>query len=495
MRCFVSPRRALCVATLCAAWLLCGAAEAAACSCLTVRPCQAFADADAVFVGTVAAQSEREQPEKPGDPNSFVSRVQVSKFHVEEVFAGLAGAREVEIETDLSTSCSFSLRHGTRYVVYAFKAEGADAGRLSTHLCSRTSTVEDAAEDLAYLREAAASKAGAALVEGEVSYAGGGGLKEVGADTVGVTTVVAEGAGRRAEARVGAGGRYQFKNLPPGKYRLTVPLPEELTVLDPYRPELAADLGIKDQHEIDVPGRGCVVRHIMVADNGRISGRVTDAAGAAVAGIEVGLLRLGEDGAPSEREEDEDLYAEADDDGNYAFKALPPGRYLIGVRLGPYLSNGDVAAAYPRTFYPGVADEREAIAVSLGRGQSVTRRDFQAGPRLRERTVRGVVVRRDGRAAAGVKVRYQARTPDRKLSTPELLKTDARGRFSFTAYEGAAYLVGAVTADCAGPECLHAHDALVGAAGTPRPLRLVLDQPGSSCERCRDYDEFQKGKR
>ena len=39
------------------------------------------------------------------------------------------------------------------------------------------------------------------------------------------------------------------------------------------------------------------------------------------------------------------------------------------------------------------------------------------------------------------------------------LKTDAQGRFSFTGYEGTAYLVGAFTRECEESDCLHAHEA------------------------------------
>jgi hypothetical protein len=153
-----------------------------------------------------------------------------------------------------------------------------------------------------------------------------------------------------------------------------------------------------------------------------------------------------------------------------------------------------VTAAFRRTFYPGVAAEREAVVVSLGRGQNVVRRDFQLGPRLRARTVSGVVVRADGRPAAGASVRYQARTPDRLRAGLAFVKTDERGRFSFTGYEGTSFLVGAFTKGCEESTCLHAHEAEVGPAGAPPRLRLVLNQPGSSCDRCRDYDAFEEGK-
>ncbi|HEV2859599.1 MAG TPA: carboxypeptidase-like regulatory domain-containing protein [Pyrinomonadaceae bacterium] len=494
MRVLSVTLRALAHAAVAASWLLACAGVAAACSCMSREPCQAYGSAAAVFVGTVAAQREVEADMSLDGRSTFKARRQVSRFNVEEVFAGLGGATEVEVETDLSTSCAFPLQPGVRYLVYAGAGGGADAGRLSTGMCTGTASVEEAAGDLEYLRGARRT---GAVVEGVVAFAGPRASPDgepVGAETVGVTTVVAEGGGRRAEARVGAGGRYRFEGLPPGKYRITVPLPDELTTLDPYHPDMAKDMGIEDQYEVEVPARGCAVKHIAVAYNGRIGGRVTDAEGAPVAGLKVELLRLREPGAGEGEEEGEDFYIRTDADGQYSFKGLPAGRYLIGVRLGRYLWPDDEAAGFRRTFYPGVPKEQEAVAVSLGRGQNVTRRDFQLGPRLRERTISGVVVYADGRPAAGVNVRYQARTRDRKRSGTGGLKTDERGRFSFKGYEGTAFLVGAFTDGCEEPKCRHAHEAEVGPAGAPPRLRLVLNQPGSSCDRCRDFDAFEGAK-
>jgi 5-hydroxyisourate hydrolase-like protein (transthyretin family) len=496
---FPATRRALTLLAVALAWLLGGASDAAACSCVSVTVCEAFGRADAVFVGAVASQRETEREAKLGNNRPFKVKTQVSLLHVEEVFSGLGGVTEVEIETDLSTSCAFPLAPGVRYLIYASRGEGAEAGRLATGMCARSGRVEHRAEDLEYLRRGGAALAGAVVV-GEVAYVSGpaGAAREtVVADTVGVTTVVAAGGGRRAEARVGAGGRYQFKGLPPGKYHVSVPLPDELTVLDEYHPDIAEEMGIKRQHEIEVPARGCVVKHLHVGDNGRLSGRVTDAEGAPVAGLKIELRRPREPGAADDEEEDddadEDLYIRTDDDGQYSFKGLPAGRYLIGVRLGKYLSDDEPAIAFRRTFYPGVSDEREAVVVSLGRGQSVTRRDFQLGPRLRERPINGVVVQKDGRPAAGVTVRFQMRSRDRERISVIEMEADERGRFSISGFDSTAYLIGAYAKSCPAQPCLHAHEVEVGPSGTRRPVRLVLDQPGKSCGLCRYFDEFMEG--
>lgn len=467
---------------------LAGGGRALACSCATPSPCEAYSQVDAVFVGTVASYTTRkEYTEWEGQRYSFT--VQTSSLQVEEAFTDLNGATEVLVETTMGSSCGLSLSVGVRYIIYARRE---DSGRFSTWLCSRTKPAEYAEEDLAYLRSPAKDSRGATL-SGHVSYD-----DESGADTpsasiesLGVNTVVLEGGGGRREAPIGPDGRYSFSGVTAGKYRLYVSLPDGLTDFGRVHPDNEGELGPKDPSEVKVQGRGCMTKHFFVTDNGRISGRVADANGEPAARVAINLIHITVTGEMrgGENEIDESMITRTDEAGNYHFRGLPPGRYLIGVRLDRNISGDRPEAAYPRTYYPGVPTRKQAVVVALDKGESVTGRNFQLPPRIARRRVGGRVLWRDGRPAAHVQVRYAARTPDRKHSGIIVLRTDADGKFSFDGYEGTAYLVGAFTYEGNETKQIHAREIEVAPNGKVSALRLTLDQQGITS---RNYEKFQQ---
>jgi hypothetical protein len=109
-----------------------------ACSCLQpAPPLKALAESDAVFSGTVVSLSEPMLPTSSADLMSV-------EFDVAQVWKGDISQKE-EIHTALSSaSCGFNFEAGRDYIVYANEY----GGRLQASLCSRTSLLSDAQEDL-----------------------------------------------------------------------------------------------------------------------------------------------------------------------------------------------------------------------------------------------------------------------------------------------------------------------------------------------------------
>ncbi|HJU54269.1 MAG TPA: hypothetical protein VJ715_06850 [Pyrinomonadaceae bacterium] len=470
---------------------LAGGGRALACSCAGQTPCEAYARANAVFVGTVASYTTRkESTEWEGERSEYT--VQMSSLQVDEAFTDLNGATEVVVETTMDSSCGLRLSVGVRYMIYARRDE--ETGRFWTGLCSRTKAVEYAEEDLAYLRSAVRDSPGAS-VSGRVVYDDGTGDEQTAyseVESLGVNTVVLEGGGRRREAHIAAvSGGYNFYGVPAGKYRLYVSLPDQLTDFVHTDTDYRDGSEEKDQSEVEIHGRGCVSKHFVVKDNGRISGRVLDENGEPAAHVNLNLIHI--TAAGEIREPGSVMYdyltTRTDKAGNYHFLGLPHGSYLIGVRLARHMSGDGPEAAYPQTYYPGVPTRKQAVVVALDKGESVTGRDFQLQPRFAERRVSGRVGWRDGRPAGNVPIRYAARTPDRKSSDIIYLRTDAEGNFSFVGYEGTAYLVGAFTYEGNENKQVYAREIEVAPNGKVSALRLTLDQQGVTS---RDYEKFQE---
>jgi hypothetical protein len=110
---------------------------ALACSCAPPPPpAQARDAADSVFSGTVLSVT-------PGK-NGLDVEIQVDRSWKQ------AGCGTVVVQTPSdSAMCGYGFEVGKSYLIYA----DMQKGKLSTNLCSRTRTIEEAGEDLAALGE------------------------------------------------------------------------------------------------------------------------------------------------------------------------------------------------------------------------------------------------------------------------------------------------------------------------------------------------------
>lgn len=125
--------------TFSALFLLASPGKVYACSCLMPSdPLTSLEESDAVFRGTVTAVNA-------GDDVSSNTTV---VFQVEEIWKADNVVKLESIETaGDSAGCGYNFEVGNEYIVYASDVEGV----YSTSLCSRTTLVADAAEDIAAL--------------------------------------------------------------------------------------------------------------------------------------------------------------------------------------------------------------------------------------------------------------------------------------------------------------------------------------------------------
>lgn len=400
------------------------AARAEACSCMMPGPpCQALGAASAVFVGTVTDVRVREAKSVEAaraEPNWTPV---VVKFAVLQPFQGVEGA-EVEVATGRGDGdCGYQFRKGESYLVYAYG--GRDGRPLMTGICTRTRPVSEASEDFEFLRGLGARAQGVSIdvtVSRTRQSVKAGDSAPVGG--LGGARLTVEGAGESREVRTDSEGRARLTGLKPGTYKIKLALPEGLTTY-------------KEEQEVTVADRGCASLFYSVIDDGRIAGRVSDAEGRAVAGVLVSLVEA-EDPDPKRHYA---RYERTGEDGRYEIKGLPPGRYLLAVNLNRYPQPDDPSNAYPRTYYPGVAETSQAEAVSLGAGERVKDRDITLLPRRAESVVKGVVVWDDGSPVANARVSFRDVTyhdPGVDNGAPA---ADEQGRFTLKGFAGQTLLI------------------------------------------------------
>lgn len=418
--------------------------RASACGCEKPEPpCKAFGAASVVFIGTVKDVREGDRKQKPDGEIDFTPRR--VKFSVEENFSGTP-TKEAEVETGLGANdCGYPFVKGASYLVYAYRDEKDD--RLYTSSCTRTRRVDNADEDLQYLRGLASAPHTVTIsgkVQRHLSYAGNYAQDYVPMEGA---LLLVEGAGQTKDVRTDVSGSFEVTGLKPGSIKLKLHLPDKLTA---YKPERI----------LKFESGGCASEVFYVGDNGRISGRVLDAEGDPVSGLGVVMLPL--TGWTSSS-----WYAKTDQEGRYIASSLPAGQYLVGINVRGLprivapaelpkdflcpncfmivenLRADEQASAFPRMFYPGVFQTAKAEWLPLGPGQELRDVDFRLPPRPAESIVKGRVLRADGTPAAGALVGYQDVTYEDLKVLGYGVRTNVQGEFSFKAYRGGRYIVNA----------------------------------------------------
>jgi len=396
-----------------------------ACSCGGGgTPCQSYGGASAVFIGTVIAVKSVEPSTDKAVERSKTEWVapRSFKFVVEQSFLGVQGIT-VEVGTGIGGGdCGYDFKMGERYIVYAHRYD--ESNRLTTSICTRTKLLPKADEDLQFLRNLSSSAPGVTIygeIKRQRANIAKGDMTPLG--PLADAALIVEGESERREIRTDEQGRYRLSGLGPGKLKVTLSLPDELTT---YKPE----------QEVTIADRGCAVVNYYVVDNGRISGRVFDPQGQPVSRL---LVTLVEAESPDPVKSYNNL-ERVDDEGRYSFTSLPPGRYLIAVNLTRFPETDDLTNAYPRTYYPGVAEISKAEVISLGAGENLREKDLRLPPRRAPSVINGQVVWADGQPVVNAGIMFR----DLTYHDPGMnygMQADEHGYFTIKGYVGQTFVI------------------------------------------------------
>jgi protocatechuate 3,4-dioxygenase beta subunit len=234
-----------------------------------------------------------------------------------------------------------------------------------------------------------------------------------------------------------AQGRYEFRDLPAGRFNVSVSKSGFVTMsfgqnrpFEPGRPIELVDAQKMDKADVSLP-RGSV-----------LAGRVADEFGEAVAEAEVTAMRMQFTNGrrrlvPSGRN------GTTNDLGQFRIYGLPPGEYYVSATLrnmitmmdalgggpgGPTGSNQ--SAGYAATYYPSTPTPGEAQRIALAVGQELASVDIQLQP-VKLAKISGNAIGSDGKPMTGAMVMLMPAMKDAMQFMPGgTSRTDANGNFT-----------------------------------------------------------------
>lgn len=370
---------------------------AEACSCS--RPAKAceWVFAGTTFVGKVVGTT-------PQSASDAVTTFEV----IETLYSRFPLGKHVDVRhgTD-EGACGMSFTRGATYVVDARGEAGPLTTALATGLCSSTHRVNGAlADDPAVKLVRAGTTRTKATVKGLVTVRNA-------TESVPKSGVTFRVKGTSRTVTSGAGGALDFE-IAPGIYELEL-----------------ATAGMATWHSgekfpVIVPHpAACATVEADVHWNGEVSGRVTDAAGAPVNNVHVGVVSTSTRRAHG-------VSAFTQPDGTYAIDRIPPGDYRVGVAM-PELGGSTKESPYAVVYHPAASTADKAKLIQLKEGTVVRKVDIVIGPKVPQRTVRIAVVHGNRKPALKATVRI-----DWVSGTRHTEDVDAKGVYTLSEFDGAA---------------------------------------------------------
>jgi hypothetical protein len=432
-------------------WQALTGAVALGCSCTgESQPCVAFGQVEVVFVGTVTKIVSQSMSLQPG------RRV---TFDVVERFKG-ADSAILDVDTGLGGGdCGWPFKNGETYLVYAYRSPSSH--RLETGICMRTSPINRADEDLAYLRSLVSLGPKGRVFGYVASQRPHRGEKYSGSGAVtGVSVWLRSDSGRQ-KAVTDSHGEYSFDGIQPGSYTISAEMPRKL--------------GGGEPREISVERQACVYMPFYAVELGSIAGRILDALGKPVVHTWVELLRADDHKFTTV----EDGFT--DEDGRYQIKGIPAGAYFVGVSLrhSPSATIG-LWHPYERNYYPSTENVMTARSLNVASAEAISDVTWRVGAPLGRRTIKGVVIGPDGKPASPVFVELKVEGYDENAA---LAQTRKDGTFTFDALTKLRYIVQASSGWRQGSEPWHSHAMAI--PGDDAPFTIKLDRPGKDCDECR----------
>jgi hypothetical protein len=266
------------------------------------------------------------------------------KFRVSEAFSGIAGREVAVITIAAGSACGYDFVLGTKYVVYGDKVAGGS--RVGVSLCSRTRPVAEATEDLEFARKVPTMRSGGEIAGIAQKFAVDleTGDSDEGKPIAAATVTIRNGDQERS-TETGADGKYRFTGLSPGKYSVRIAMPPKLSP--------------QNDREVEVHDRGCAWIDYVARLDGRVRGKLIDARGNSPGVQTVDLLPIIGD------KKLRGLWAITDEAGNFEFKDLPPGRYVLAVNLD---DAPDEDQPYQTTYFPFTSELSTARVLTIGEG-------------------------------------------------------------------------------------------------------------------------------
>lgn len=409
-----------------------GVNQAKACSCGGgANPCGAFrAEKGVIFTGTVTEVTDSN--EKYGQ--TIQGKARKIRIRVDEIFKGLLPS-EIVTSDDGFQCDNYPFKLGGSYLIYADGVLENTENIVKVGLCSGTKPLENAQEDLRFLRPLKEGKT-FSLIYGKVEkFVNHKDLPNQPLQNTKIILIkeysIENGEYKKPKKKdresvtyTDENGEYDFKDVQPGRYNIKTDLP--------------INLWMPEQREFGAGGKPFCENHSFYAfTDGRISGNVVSSAGIPVGFVELRLSSVSKDAKFYQN------IARTDKDGNYTFYGLSEGNYKVHIYLPYYrLDNSKPSpfeSGYPySTYYFGnVFEDREAQIVNLGNIEKLQNINLKMPPFPVKQTVSGTVVWEDGTIPENAVISYRIKKFGGTYQRYAIAKKD--GTFSFQIYEEFEY--------------------------------------------------------
>ncbi|MFN0111907.1 MAG: collagen binding domain-containing protein [Blastocatellia bacterium] len=369
-----------------------------------------------IFVGKLVQASETQTVNLYGKPET--GHFGKLLFEVIEQFSGTQ--ENTTTVWSQGYGCGGLYHLGELYLVFATPSEehGLESRNCSTAPVSAYFTKDRQPDnDLKLLRDVGQRKLDGAKISVTVYVDANYSVKSGERDTKYLPNVEVkiEGEGKEITALTDHEGTYRANGLKPGKYVISMVLPDGLLFAD----------GEQTREEITLREYGCAPTGFKLSVDSGLHGIVKDENGKSVAGINVRLFSAELQDQIASEDFKRSLYDDgvvSDRDGKYQFKSILAGQYLIATNFDGATSE----FPYPRSFYPQTAEVKKAEAITVEPGKNAGPFDLRLTEKLAARTVQGVVLWPDESPVVGASVRMSL--PDDYRSQDEA-DTDEKGRF------------------------------------------------------------------
>lgn len=293
--------------------------------------------------------------------------------------------------------------------------EGAKVPMYRTSFCGRSTVLDDADDDLAYLDNLEKLK-GKTRVSGELSFSSD--------DERSVEGIEVRIKGKtQFKTKYLKAGFFEIYDVPPGEYVVEVIAPRGWKVGEHWRytadysmPNYREGLG-KNERRISIEKGGHVGLNLSLIPDTNVSGRVLSPGGKPMANVWVFALSQNTN---DRRETDR---TRTDEKGSFIFELINPGTYYLVVN-----NDGKIDNEHPfaRTYFPGVSERTDASVIVVEPGRYNAGLDIQVPQLTRLISVTGQVVFADGVPAESVWIRFK---PDNEKFANINEQADASGKF------------------------------------------------------------------
>ena len=375
-------------------------------------------------------------------PNRYyVHGVKSTTMVVEKVFKGdLKVSQQIVFGQGGGGDCIWTFNErsiGGQYLLYLSRPDepatdpplgSRDPSLWVAFGCGRSTSVEGAAGDLAYLENMSKVK-GKTRISGTLDA-----RPESGLDFAGRTVRII-GSKKVYKTKTNKNGVFEIYDLPPGKYFVEPEIPRGWKIDVSHLRYLFRVGGHEDfsqrrdewQKRVELtlePKKHADVEFVFIPDN-FVRGRVLGPKGIPMPGVCVSLLPPGEDKwGPSDC---------ADEQGRFEIQSVPKGDHVLVANYKGQLSTRE---PFPKIFYPSVAERERAAVINVAPGETLEDVDIVI-PELEETiTIEGVLRYSDAKPAAGHYVKFKVTQANTRVDGNVTERTESDGRFTLTVLKG-----------------------------------------------------------